>query len=166
MSETTPRFSLPLLASGQAQKELCHNEAIVALEALVQPIAESLGTTSPPASPVAGQSWIVGASPSGAWSGQAGAVARWTEGGWRFTAAIDGMTMWIADEGVWAVRIGGVWEAGVLPAQRLVIGGDQVVGARQPAIANPVGGATIDTAARGAIVGILAALRNHGLITV
>ncbi len=100
MSELSPRFGLPLLQAGQAQKEIYHNEAVTAIEALVQPVAESLGDTTPPSSPTAGQSWIVGASPSGAWSGRADAVASWTEGGWRFTAPGDGMTFWIASEGV------------------------------------------------------------------
>lgn len=44
------------------------------------------------------------------------------------------------------------------------INGTQVVGARQSAIANASGGATIDTEARTALNAVLAALRAHGLI--
>ncbi len=164
MSELTPRLSLPLLAAGQAQKEIYHNEALTALEVLVQPVAETLGDSSPPSSPATGASWIVGAAATGDWAGQGGAIASWTAGGWRFTSPIDGMAFWIAAEGLWAIRIAGAWELGLVPARRLTIGGNQVVGARQPAIADPAGGATIDAAARGATAAILAALRNHGLI--
>ncbi len=57
-----------------------------------------------------------------------------------------------------------MWRVGSVPARNLVIGGDQVVGARQPAVADPSGGAMVDASAREAIGAILAALRNHGLI--
>jgi HK97 family phage major capsid protein len=49
-------------------------------------------------------------------------------------------------------------------ADRLLVGGQQVVGARGAAIPAPTGGSTIDAEARSAIGNILAALRNHGLI--
>jgi len=164
MTELTPRFRWPLLAAGQAQKELYHNEALTAIEVLVQPVAESLGDNDPPTSPTLGRSWIVGSAPTGAWTGQAGAVASWTAGGWRFTVPVDGMAFWIADESLWAQRESGSWQLGVVSAASLAIDGNQVVGSREAAIADPVGGATTDAAARSAIAAILAALRSHGLI--
>ena len=36
MSESTARLALPLIAPGQAQKEVSHNEALAALDLLVQ----------------------------------------------------------------------------------------------------------------------------------
>lgn len=39
-----------------------------------------------------------------------------------------------------------------------------VVGPQEAAIADPTGGATVDAEARAAVVSILDALRNHGLI--
>lgn len=44
------------------------------------------------------------------------------------------------------------------------VGGDQVIGARQAAIGDPVDGAVVDAEARVAIRSILSALRAHGLI--
>jgi hypothetical protein len=38
-----------------------------------------------------------------------------------------------------------------------------VVGARQPAIAAPAGGTTIDAEARNAVAALLAVLKSHGL---
>ena len=164
MSELSPRFALPLLAAGQAQKEIVHNEAVTMLEALVQPVAETLGDAAPPATPVAGRSWIVGASPSGDWTGQAHAIATWTDGGWRFTAPVEGMWLWVAVASLGARWSAGAWELGAVRAGALLIGGGQVVGGRQPAIADPAGGTGIDVQARATITAILAALRNHGLI--
>jgi hypothetical protein len=46
----------------------------------------------------------------------------------------------------------------------LVVAGDQVVGARAGAIADPAGGMVIDLMCRAAVTQILNALRGHGLI--
>ena len=164
MSDTSPRFGLPLLQAGQAQKEIVHNEALIALETLVQPVVETIGSNTPPAAPVDGMSWIVGPSPSDAWVGQAAAIASWTAGGWRFTAPVAGMWLWVAGEGLWARRTGSAWELGRIPAAALMVGGQQVVGARQPGVTVTPGGGVVDAEARAAISGIIAALRNHGLI--
>lgn len=164
MGEVTPRFALPLLAAGQAQKELFHNEAVTLLETLVQPVAETIGDTAPPSAPRAGKSWIVGPAPTGEWAGQADAVASWGDGGWRFVTAVDGMCFWIMSAQLWTRRIAGAWSTGALPVSALLVGGEQVVGGRQPAIAAPTGGTTIDGEARAAIAAMLSALRTHGLI--
>lgn len=164
MTDATPRLALPLLAAGQAQKEIYHNEALIALDALVAPVALTFGDAAPPAAPEAGRSWIVGTSPTGAWAGHAGALASWTEAGWRFVAPVDGLWVWVSGAGLWAHVAGGGWSLGPLPASALIVGGHQVVGARAEAISAPGGGATIDGEARTAIAAILAALRGHGLI--
>ena len=164
MAYSSARLNLPLLQAGQAQKEYTHNEALTAIEALVQPVAQTLGDNSPPAAPVAGQCWIVGTAPTGAWAGQAGAVAMWSEGGWRFTPPFDGMTVWISDTELFAFRRSGAWSLGIERAAGVVIGGVQVVGPQQSAIAPPSGGSLIDTEARAGITAIILTLRAHGLI--
>ncbi len=67
----TPRFSLPLLATAQAQKELTHNEALLLIDALLHGTVEGGPVSDPPPAPAAGQCWLVGASPTGEWAGQA-----------------------------------------------------------------------------------------------
>ena len=162
--DATARFALPLLYSGQAQKELFHNEALTLADALIQPCVEAAGVSVPPADPVPGQCWIVGDSPSGAWSEAAGSLALWTAGGWRFAAPREGMTAWVADEGMAARYTGGGWHIGRLAGTRIEIEGEQVVGPREPAIEDPDGGGVVDSEARAAIESILGALRTHGLI--
>lgn len=160
----TPRFGLPLLAAGQAGKELTHNEALALLDLLVQPMVQAMGTVTPPADPAVGQCWIVGIGATGAWAGQGARMAGWTGGGWRFLEPFEGMEVWDVSQAIPIAYRGGVWQEGDVAARRLTIAGEQVVGAREPAIADPVGGATVDDRARATLAAILVALRHHGLI--
>jgi hypothetical protein len=73
-------------------------------------------------------------------------------------------TVWSIADGAFARFDGTVWGVGTIAGDRLVLAGTQVVAAQQPAIAAPVGGATVDAEARAALGTILAALRTHGLI--
>lgn len=164
MADATARFALPMLAAGQAQKELFHNEALAIVDAIAHPAALSIGDTSPPATPEPGQCWIVGDAPVGDWAGRSGTLACWTEGGWRFVEPVDGMTVWLSPAGIAARYSGGGWHAGEIAATRLVVGDVQVVGARGAAVAQPVGGGTIDTQARATLAAIISSLVAHGLI--
>ena len=149
MTEDTARLALPMLAAAQAQKEMTHNEALARIDIVAQPVVEAVGPSTVPAAPLEGQCWIVGTAPTGAWAGQAGALASWTGGGWRFIAPFEGMSAWsVADKGL-VRREGSVWR----------------IAARQAAIPAPTGGATIDAEARAVIARILAALRVGGLIS-
>jgi hypothetical protein len=164
MSDATARFALPFIASGQAQKEVFHNEALARIDALLQASVEAVSLDEPPASPVTGQCWIVGATPRGAWAGQALTLAAWSDGGWRFVAPRVGMTAWSIADDV-PMRFDGTnWRLGEIAARRLMVGGTQVVGAQQPAVADPTGGTAPDAEGRTAISAVLAVLRHHGLI--
>jgi hypothetical protein len=162
--DTSARLALPLLAAGQAQKEMTVDEALIRLDMTVQASAAAAGVDTPPAAPVTGQCWIVGDAPLEAWSGQAGALAAWTDGGWRFVAPIEGMAVWIENDGIVWRRVGGSWRAGDIAGARVLIDGVQVVGAQTSAIAPPAGGAVVDAEARDTVAAILAALNHHGLI--
>lgn len=164
MTQKTPRLCFPLLASGQAQKEVTHNEALMLADALVQPVVEAVAPAAIPASPAPGQCWIVGNGAGGAWSGHDNAIACWTEGGWRFVASREGMSAWSLSDTLPARREADGWALGRVEATSVRIGGKMVVGVQQPAIANPAGGAIIDAEVRVALAAILAALTAHGLI--
>jgi hypothetical protein len=164
MTDTSDRLQIPMLAVGQAQKEVTHNEALARIDILLQPVVQAVAPATVPAAPLTGQSWIVGPSPSGHWAGQANNVASWTTGGWRFMLPIEGMTFWSVADSTIVRRQGTAWLIGSLTAAILKIGGNQVVGARQPAIVTPTGGTITDSESRAAISAILATMRTHGLI--
>jgi hypothetical protein len=164
MSETSARLGLPLMQPGQAQKELTHNEALTLLDLAVQASVVALGVDDPPAAPVAGQAWIVGAAPTGAWVGQPHALAGWTAGGWRFVVPYEGLAVWVIAAARGARYAGGAWRLGTLAGSAVLIDGIRVVGAQRGAISDPSGGAAADAEARAAIAAILSALRGHGLI--
>ena len=163
MSETS-RWALPLLEAGQAQKEITHNEALARLDLLAQASVVAVALSTPPASVAVGQCWVVGAAPSGAWSGRTGALAGWTAGGWRFVAPCEGMSVWSVADGCTATFVGGQWRLGLVAGAGVEIGGVRVLGSRQPAIAAPAGGTTVDAQARAVLEQVLAALKAHGLI--
>lgn len=162
--QASARLGLPLLQVGQAQKEVSHNEALTLLDLAVQPVVEAVGVNTPPTDPVVGTCWIVGTAPNGAWTGRASALAGWTNGGWRFVAAREGMAVWSRADATLARFDGILWAMGEIRGAHLVLAGHAVVGAQQPAIAAPTGGAMVDIEARAALTAILAALRTHGLI--
>jgi hypothetical protein len=163
MSDQTSRFKLPLLVPGQAQKELFHNEALTRVDIALH--ASVRGSAAvPPAAPVEGESWVVGEAAGGAWAGKHGSLASWTSGGWRYVAPEVGMRVWDSSAGYWSYWSGSAWLAGEVPASRIVVGGHQVVGSRQPHVPNPSGGTIIDAEARAAVSAVIAALMQHGLI--
>lgn len=161
---TTDRFAFPLLVAGQSQKEVTHNEALALIDMLVQPIVEAVAPAGVPQLPSLGQSWIVGVAATGDWTAHDGELACWTAGGWRFVNLQDGARVWSRADSVTARRLGGAWLTGAENVKRLTVDNIQVVSGQQVAIANPVGGATIDSEGRAAIGVILGALRTHGLI--
>ena len=160
---TTARFALPLLAPGQAQKELNHNEALAAVDALLHAGVQGVAA-DPPVSPEPGEAWIVDADATGAWEDQVDSLAIWSAGGWRFLAPVSGMIVWNSEAGCWSHWPGLAWVHGDWPVGTITIAGDQIVGPRQPDVPSPSGGTTIDTEARAAIDLLIVTLKSHGLI--
>lgn len=158
------RLALPLLAAGQAQKELTHNEALSRLDMIVQLTVESADLTVPPVTPLNGQCWIVATGGTGAWSGKDGAIVAWTANGWLFATPKAGWRGWVRDRGNNLRFIGSSWIDDPVRADGLYLGGARVLTTRQSAIPTPVGGSVHDDEARTAISAILSALRAHGLI--
>lgn len=96
MPNTTNRTKLPYILQSQSQKEVTHNTALDLADALLQSAVVSVGTNTPPGSPAAGDCYVIGASPTGAWSGQAKALAFYTAT-WNFITPWEGLTVWASD---------------------------------------------------------------------
>ena len=105
----TPRLSLPLLAAGQAQKHVTHNDALVRLDALIHLVVDSRTQTEPPASPTALSAYIVPAGGSGIFAGRADQVALFEDDGWTFLAPRTGWQAWVADEAEHNLWTGTEW---------------------------------------------------------
>ncbi|MFV0473523.1 MAG: DUF2793 domain-containing protein [Pikeienuella sp.] len=105
----TPNLSLPLLAAGQAQKHVTMNEALARLDALAAPsvLSADLGAPPPEASP--GDSYLIAAPASGAWTGREGALAFFVNDGWDFAEPRPGWRVWVADRAEDAIISGAGW---------------------------------------------------------
>jgi hypothetical protein len=158
------RFRAPFIQAAQVDKSTTHNEALAVLDIAASAAVDGFLVDMPPVTPSIGDCYILGASPTGAWSGHAFALAGYTAGGWRFIAAIDGLSAFDKTSGQSAVFTEGAWELGHVRAAKVSIGGNQIVGPQQASVSNPSGGATVDAEARAAITAILTRMRQHGLI--
>lgn len=142
-TSTSPRFGLPFLFSGQSQKEFYVNQAHALADALLHAVVEGVAN-SPPASPAAGECWIVGDAPTGPWTGHARSLAAFEAGTWLYAAPQDGMQIYDKAAGQRATFAGG-WQRAV-------------------SVAPPAGGTTVDTQARTAIGQLVAALVSAGIL--
>lgn len=104
----TTNLAISLLEQSQAQKEITINQALMRIDALMNTGAKSRSTSTPPASPSAGDVYIMTTSPTGAWAGQAGKIA-WFDSIWRFLTPGEGMSLWVCDEDLLATYNGSAW---------------------------------------------------------
>lgn len=137
----TPRFALPLLFAGQAQKEFFFNEAQSIIDAMLHLAVEGVSQT-PPSAPENGECWIIDASAQGDWAGHDNSLAIRLADAWKFVSPRSGMS---AFDKVTGQRLffDSTWQAASEPAA-------------------PQGGATIDSEARGAITALVEAVRQLG----
>lgn len=107
--DSSENLALPYIMAGQSQKHVTHNEALRALDAIVQLAVADKDLSTPPSSPAPGVRYIVGAGPSGAWSGHANHVAAWQDGAWAFYVPAAGWLAWVHDESRLYLYGGGGW---------------------------------------------------------
>lgn len=104
MSDTINN-GIPLVPENTIDPAAGLNEALNVADALIQVDVISLTVTTPPASPVVGDRYIVPTGATGAWSGQAEKLARWEEGlFWAFYNA-----QFVTNNGVAYTKTSGGW---------------------------------------------------------
>ncbi|WP_051242807.1 DUF2793 domain-containing protein [Stappia stellulata] len=94
----TPHLALPLMEGSQGQKHVTHNEALIALDALVQLVVESRGLAQAPPSPMAEDRYIVSSGATGVWAGKDGQVAVYKAEGWLYHMPRPGWSAVLKDE--------------------------------------------------------------------
>ena len=141
---TTPRLALPLLYVGQTQKEITVNEGILRTDFLIDSAIEGVVST-PPSSPAAGLLWLVGAAPSGDFTGKTDNLAGWSDSGWRFFAPRDGMRVFDLSVSAFRLYHQG-WTLATAPAA-------------------PAGGTIVDSQVRLALAALTDALTTAGILS-
>jgi len=106
---TTPNLELPYIQPAQAQKHVTHNEALRALDAIVQLGVLTRALATPPATPAEGARYLVPAGATGAWEGVADRIAAYQDGAWSFYTPRQGWLAWVADEALAVVWSGSSW---------------------------------------------------------
>jgi len=105
----TPLLALPTIESAQAQKHVVHNDAIYRLDGLTQLSVISRALATPPGSFADGDRYLIAASPTAGWAGQAGKVAISIGGGWVFLTPRNGWRMWVGAESKFLIYNGTAW---------------------------------------------------------
>lgn len=107
----TQHLALTYLEAAQAQKHVTVNEALARLDALVHLAVISRTLATPPATPVEGNRYLIAASPTGVWAGQAGKIAIYVAGQWVFATPREGWRLWVNAEDALLVFDGAAWTA-------------------------------------------------------
>ncbi|MBK9080377.1 MAG: DUF2793 domain-containing protein [Hyphomicrobium sp.] len=105
----TPNLNLPYLLAAQSQKHVTHNEALRALDSLVQLSVLDRDLAAPPSAPAEGDRYIVAAGASGAWAGKTAKIAAYQDAAWLFYTPKEGWVAWVADENALVVFDGVGW---------------------------------------------------------
>lgn len=99
----TPRLGLPRLAEGQASAEVVHDDALHRLDVLRKTFVEAHNAAAPPASPVNGRCYHIGAGATGAWAGKGGYIAVY-QSGWLYYLPSLGFMMFDQSSGELLVK--------------------------------------------------------------
>ena len=108
--DTTRNLDLPLIVAAQAQKHVTHNEALTCLDAIVHIAIPRDDLATPPAAPADGDRYLVAVGASDAWLGQAGRLAAWQNGAWRFFEPRPGWMVYRHDTASCQVFDGADWQ--------------------------------------------------------
>lgn len=156
------RLALPLLAAGQTQKDVTHNDALMRLDRLVALAVVSRTAAGPPPSPLVGDCHVVATTAAAAWDQPVGTLMHWQGNGWLAETPVDGQIVLVQDEAIMMLHRAG-WQP-QWPVAGLAVGGRAMLQGPAASIAGPTGGTIIDAEARTTLAALIAALQAHGLL--
>jgi len=104
----SPKLAITYLVEGQVNAETIANDAWNRLETFASLAIVDRDLTAPPGSPVTGSAYIIAASPTGAWAGQAAKITFYFNG-WIFITPAEGMRIWVNDENKFFIYDGSAW---------------------------------------------------------
>lgn len=110
MADRTTNLSMPFILPSQAQKHVTHNEALLALDAIVQLAVEG-EATAPPANPTEGSRFVVAPHATGDWAGHDGHIAARQDGAWSFLQPKEGWLAWFTTAQTLKIFHGSAWNA-------------------------------------------------------
>ena len=142
-TSAAPRFGIPFLFAGQAQKEFYVNEAHALIDLLLHPAIEGESDT-PPIDPEEGQCWLVGTNPTDDWVGRTSHLTEWLSGNWAFAVPQDGMRI-LDKTSKQVIFFSNGWQRVAAPSI-------------------PTGGEVADIQARDAIGDLVETLKNAGIL--
>lgn len=95
---TSPKLGIKLVEANASGQVARLNEGLSFLDILVLGLVKDKDLTAPPGSPASGDTYIVAASPTGAWAGQAKNIAAYINSAWVFFVPKKGWTFHVEDE--------------------------------------------------------------------
>lgn len=120
---TSADLGISYIAGQQAQPEITHNTALNQIQ-ILQTGVISVALNTPPGSPAQGDTYILGASPTGAWAGRANCLAGYFGTAWVFVPGNDssgtpitmgarheGLRVWSKADNAFYVWSGSAWAA-------------------------------------------------------
>ncbi|MGB3738521.1 MAG: DUF2793 domain-containing protein [Pontixanthobacter sp.] len=143
-SDATPRFALPFLYAGQAQKEFTVNQAHALTDMLLHPAIEGVAHT-PPQDAMDGAIWLVGTGATGDWEDYDDTLAGRQAGVWVHAQPQPGMRVYDKAAAQTLVYADG-WYRPLAPSA-------------------PTGGEVIDSQMRDAFAELIETLANAGILS-
>lgn len=140
---TTAHYALPLLFSGQSQKEFFVNQAITVLDTLVQHAFDAT-LPEPPVDPSDGAVYRIAATATGDWAGKEDSIAVRIAGAWHIVSPAAGSLFYDRAANAFVLFDGVAWQSASAPTV-------------------PSGGSVIDVEARQTIAEMVEALREIGV---
>lgn len=141
---TTKNAGLPLLFSGQSQKEFFLNQSLETIDALLSKAVEAT-LNDPPTSPNDGECYLIGSNPTANWASRKDEIAVRIAGSWHFVTPKEGMELYDRET-----------------KQTLIFRSQWIRPSTPP---EPADGTVIDTEARAAIAQLINSLKSAGLLS-